>query len=213
MTRVEVEIAADLAMLGGVEKGGTPCFRTWVCASHAAVVGIGQSPAREVDLDHCQAHGIQVVRRQSGGGAVVIGPGTLQYAFALPYSLDPALRAIVPAKDFCNRLIVAAIAEAGGPAAVARDESGDLRLANRKVGGVALRRRRLGMLLHGTLLLEADIAVIARVLRHPSREPAYRRGRGHADFLANLGPLDVSSLKRSIDRLLPELGSRGAHLA
>ena len=58
---------------------------------------------------------------------------------------------------------------------------------DRKVSGNAVRVRRGGVLYHGTLLDDFDLDLVGRVLRHPPREPAYRGGRGHDSFLANLG--------------------------
>jgi lipoate-protein ligase A len=46
--------------------------------------------------------------------------------------------------------------------------------------------RRHAVLYHGTLLDSFDLPLVAQVLRHPPREPGYRAGRGHGDFLANL---------------------------
>ena len=57
----------------------------------------------------------------------------------------------------------------------------------RKVSGNALRVRRHGVLYHGTLLDSFDLGLVAKVLRHPPREPDYRSRRAHGDFLANLG--------------------------
>jgi len=56
----------------------------------------------------------------------------------------------------------------------------------RKVSGNALRVRRHGVLYHGTLLDSFDLSLVAKVLRHPPREPDYRSRRSHSDFLANL---------------------------
>jgi lipoate-protein ligase A len=85
------------------------------------------------------------------------------------------------------------------------DDSGDLLLGDRKVGGLAIKRGREAMMLHGTLLVAADIEVVASLLRHPLREPAYRRGRAHAEFLANLDVLDRDSLERRVAASLAAL--------
>jgi lipoate-protein ligase A len=49
-----------------------------------------------------------------------------------------------------------------------------------------LRVRRHAVLYHGTLLDSFDLPLVARVVRHPPREPGYRAGRDHGAFLANL---------------------------
>jgi len=47
------------------------------------------------------------------------------------------------------------------------------------------------------LLLDADLMLMDRYLKHPPREPAYRQGRSHLDFVMNMRQIDchVSSLK------------------
>ncbi len=81
-------------------------------------------------------------------------------------------------------------------------------LGGRKVAGLALRRRRAAMLLHGTILIDADLELIANALKRPVREPAYRDGRDHLEFLENLGQLDRAGLERNVRARL-ELYVRG----
>ena len=59
---------------------------------------------------------------------------------------------------------------------------------------------RQWMLYHGTLLLSMDLELVEQLLPHPPREPPYRRGRSHADFLANLQlpyPVVLESLRQA----------------
>ncbi|MFQ5478930.1 MAG: biotin/lipoate A/B protein ligase family protein [Candidatus Binatia bacterium] len=199
---VDRQIAADLAMLDAVERGAAATFRTWRVPAYSVVLSRSADPASEIDERFCADRGMRVARRPSGGGAVVIGPGTLQYAFALPYRVSEELLSIESSKRFCNRLLLRGLP---GSRPVGQDPSGDLILDGRKVAGLALKRRRRAMLLHGTILMSADIALISRVLKHPPREPAYRRGRPHQDFLTNWGSLDQAELEACVERMLSEL--------
>ena len=198
---VERELEHDLELLAYATEHGRSTFRTWVARSHTVVVGRAVDVESEVDTEHCARLEVQIVRRPSGGRSVVIGPGTVQYTFALPYRLSSELSGISSSKRFCNRLLLAALADAR----IVEDDSGDLLLGDRKIGGLAIKRGREAMMLHGTLLVAADIEVVASLLRHPLREPAYRRGRGHAEFLANLGVLDRDSLERRVAASLAAL--------
>jgi lipoate-protein ligase A len=54
--------------------------------------------------------------------------------------------------------------------------------------------------MHGTFLLHFDLPRIERYLRMPSREPGYRRGRRHGDFLCNLN-LDPGLVKHSLRKI------------
>jgi lipoate-protein ligase A len=207
---VERELETDTALLDAAEKGAAACFRLWTTSRTTVVVGRGVTIAEEVDESACDLHSVAVIRRESGGRSVVVGPGTLQYAFVLPYSLSEELLEITSSKRFCNAMLAPAL-EGGTRRArgtLRFDVSGDLVCDGRKVAGLALRRRRLAMLLHGTILVNADLDLIAALLRHPQQEPAYRCGRSHTDFLANVGPVDEGLLDERVrERLAAAVAS------
>lgn len=56
----------------------------------------------------------------------------------------------------------------------------------RKFSGNSQRRRKHFLLFHGTFLLDFNLALVAEFLKFPSRQPNYRNGRSHGDFLMNL---------------------------
>jgi lipoate-protein ligase A len=172
--------------------------RVWTCDQAAVVLGVSRPLGGEVDEAECDRRAVAVLRRASGGGTVVIGPGTLQYAFALPHPAGAEAVSIDRIKRFCNRAVRDALASSGVGAEIGSDVSGDLHVDLRKVGGIALRRHRHATLLHGTLLVDADLDLIAAVLRHPEREPAWRQGRPHGAFLANLGYFDTDAFEREL---------------
>jgi len=197
------QIARDLAMFVGVEKGAIADSRTWTVEEHAVVVGRGTHVECEVDIGYCRSRGMEIVRRPSGGGAVVVGPGTLQWALALPYHLAPELQSISEAKKWSNELVIAAL----DLDRLCAHESGDLVLGDRKAGGLALKRGRRAVLVHGTVLCTADLDMIAAALTHPPREPSYRRGRSHRDFLVNVGRIDAGAVQRRLRDSLIALGT------
>jgi lipoate-protein ligase A len=64
--------------------------------------------------------------------------------------------------------------------------TGDLCLGDRKVLGSSAFSGRGAFFYQASLLVEANLDLMERYLRHPSREPTYRRGRGHREFLTTL---------------------------
>jgi lipoate-protein ligase A len=62
----------------------------------------------------------------------------------------------------------------------------DLTIDGRKFSGNAQKRKRHALLFHGTLLLDFELGLIETYLRMPSKQPDYRDGRGHSDFVTNL---------------------------
>lgn len=160
--------------------------RTWMAAEPTVVLGSSSRLDEEVDVSACERLGVRVVRRPSGGLTVLLGPGCLTWSVIVRH--PQAAPAIDRVHAEMLEPLCAALRAAGRP--VLRRGSSDLAVAldgvERKVSGNALRVRRHAVLYHGTLLDSLDLTLVARVLRHPPREPGYRAGREHGDFLANL---------------------------
>lgn len=192
-------LEGDRRLLEATARDGRSRLRVWTCAAPTVVLGRSGRLAEEIHVAACRDLGVCVTRRKSGGGTVWIGPGTLQWAFALPHRLSSDVATIAGAKRFCNDILVEVLRASGH---ATRDLNsrvcGDLVLGDRKVGGLALMRRRVATLVHGSILCAADLASIDRCLCLPRRAPAYRRERAHRDFLANLGPLDSASFAAAV---------------
>lgn len=200
---IERELGADRALLERTAMSGLPGSRLWWLDSYAIVAGRSSNIASEVYTGLCARRGIPVIRRFSGGGVVMVGPGTLQWAIALPQRLLGPSYAIAAARDAATSMV-------SGILGLDRDGlSGDLLRGNRKVGGVAMRKVRGAVLVHGSLLVRANIGLITRTLRHPPREPGYRQGRLHTNFLDNIGALDRDGLARGIDAALAQMVELG----
>jgi lipoate-protein ligase A len=73
----------------------------------------------------------------------------------------------------------------------------DLALDNRKFSGNAVRCKRDHLLYHGTLLYAFDLGLMERFLRLPPRQPEYRGGREHAQFVTNV-PLSAALLRETV---------------
>lgn len=180
-------LLGDFAML----DAGAPATRTWTCRDRAVVLGVSRDFHAEVERDECLRRGVAVLRRSSGGGTVAIGPGTVQWALVFRHEPATEPPSLDDAKRIANDAVRHALLAVKPGVALDSDPWGDLRVEDRKVGGLALRRQRTATLVHGTLLADADLDAIAALLKHPLHEPAWRRGRAHADFLAGVGPVDV----------------------
>ena len=87
-------LVLDEALLAIAETGGRPAetLRFWEAAATAVVVGRSSRLKDEVLLDACLLNRVPVLRRPSGGAAIVTGPGCLMYALVLSYEKRPELR-------------------------------------------------------------------------------------------------------------------------
>jgi lipoate-protein ligase A len=199
-THVEDELVRDAGMLAAAAKGAQGEFRTWRTDQLTVVVGRAVDIESEVNISECDRESVPIVRRASGGRSVLIGPGTLQYALTLLHRQADAGLSIQAAKRRCNDLLLAALADPR----ITAHESGDLVIDGRKVAGLALKRVRDATLIHGTILSTVDLSLISKLLLHPVREPEYRQGRPHGEFLQNLGPIEDLEFERCVRALLDD---------
>lgn len=124
---------------------------------------------------------------------MVAGPGCLMYAVILSYERHPELHALDQAHDYVMDRVAAAVRRLNVP--VDRQGICDLTLDGRKVSGNSVRCRRNALLYHGTLLYDFPLELISTCLKMPQRQPEYRRGRSHADFVANLPGVTAAQLE------------------
>ncbi|MCG8450315.1 MAG: lipoate--protein ligase family protein [Pirellulales bacterium] len=196
-------VALDEALLDAAEAGEISggVLRLWESPQHVVVLGRSSSADVEVNLTACREHEGAVLRRCSGGGPVVVGPGCLMYAVVLPYETYPQLRAV----DLCHQFVLQKIAgflAPLGPDVTAAGIS-DLAICDptaeeqRKFSGNAMRSKRSHILYHGTLLYDFELERIGQFLASPTREPDYRNARIHTEFVTNL-PLTRSLLVQAL---------------
>jgi lipoate---protein ligase len=179
-------LALDEALLEEAEAGGAPAetLRLWESLQPMVVVGRSSRVETEVRLDVCRQLAIPVLRRASGGAAIVAGPGCLMYGLIVSYVLHPELRAL----ERAHRWVLGKLADALGSLlpGVECQGTSDLAIDGRKFSGNSARCRRNHFLYHGTLLYDFPLPLVERCLRMPPRMPDYRGGRPHESFVTNL---------------------------
>lgn len=179
----EALLAASVA---GEIAGGI--LRLWEPDEHFVVLGRSSDSAVEVNLAACRALNIPVLRRASGGGTILTGPGCLMYAVVLSYDEHPATKSITHAHQFVLNRIATGLAPLvpGITLAGTSDLAYHTTAGLQKFSGNALRAKRTHFLYHGTLLYDFDLDLVATVLAQQTREPQYRAARAHREFIANL---------------------------
>ena len=192
----EANLALDEALLDELdEHGGDPVLRFWESDRYFVVLGPSCRLMDDIHVAACAQDQVPVLRRASGGGTVLQGPGCLSYAFVLPLTWHPNLADIRGA----NRFILQRIARAlhrWEPATAFRGIS-DLAIDGMKISGNAQHRKRHALLFHGTILHAMRGDLIARYLKPPARQPEYREGRPHEAFLRAID-VPPQNLKQAI---------------
>ena len=195
----QANLAGDEALLDWCEEGSADeILRFWEPRQHFVVLGYSNKTRSEVNLDSCKKLGVPVLRRCSGGGTVLQGPGCLNYALLLKIHGDLPLANIAKANAFImNRNRSALNSLLNGKVLIQGHT--DLTLQGLKFSGNSQRRKRHFLLFHGSFLLKLDLALVEQVLPMPSQQPQYRRRRAHKDFLTNLD-LPADDIKEAMKR-------------
>ncbi|MBT2144556.1 MULTISPECIES: biotin/lipoate A/B protein ligase family protein [unclassified Rhodanobacter] len=140
-----------------------PTLRIWEWASPAVVIGRFQSLRNEVDGEAARRHGIEVVRRVSGGGAMFIEPGnTITYSIYAPQSLVKGL-SFQEAYAFFDAWVLEALGELGIKAWY--QPLNDITSEGGKIAGAAQVHRGGAVLHHVTMAYDIDAAKMLDVLR------------------------------------------------
>jgi lipoate-protein ligase A len=186
-------LALDEALLQAAEENSAgEVLRFWELSAPAVVVGAGGSTALDVKLAACKADGVPVLRRASGGGTVLLGPGCLCFSLVLGYDSAAGLDDIRAS----NRLVLGRVANALKPIIGATLEgTSDLAVAGLKISGNAQQRKRSHLLHHGTILYDFNIEQLAKYIHAPERQPEYRKNRPHAVFVRSI-PATSEELKQ-----------------
>ncbi len=159
---------------------GSACFLLWQ-NDKTVVVGRHQNTLAEINEPYIRCHGVQVVRRLSGGGAVYHDLGNLNYTFLT----DAPEGGRVDLSFFCQP-VAGALEALGVP--VRLSGRNDLTVDGRKFSGSAQYVREGRVLHHGTLLFESDLSAADEALRV---DPEKTRAKGVPSVrsrVANLRP-------------------------
>jgi len=179
-------LACDELLLEIVDgsDGVDGVLRVWQPDNYFVVLGHSNQLCTEVNVSACAAAKVPILRRISGGGTILQGPGCLNYSLALDgdvCGIKNVMAAFRYVLERHRRLIGSLMATD-----ICIDGISDLTSAGHKFSGNAQYRKSRAILVHGTFLLDFDLSMIEVCLPIPAKQPAYRLKRGHRDFVTNL---------------------------
>ena len=151
-------------------------LRFWEPAEYAVVLGASCRLGDDVLVDACRADGVPILRRSSGGGTVVVGPGALNVSVILPESAAPGLSAVDVAHRYVLEWIARSIRGAGPP--VTLEGRATWCSAAASAAAVPSAGSSTGSWSTARSSTISPIERIDRYLAIPRRQPEYRAGPG-----------------------------------
>jgi lipoate-protein ligase A len=160
-----MNLALDEVLTARVGEGRRrPTLRIWEWDESAVVIGSFQSYRNEVDPEGAARHGFDVVRRISGGGAMLMAAGQIiTYSLYVPASLVAGMT-FADSYAFLDDWVLQALRSLGIDAVY--QPLNDIASPTGKIGGAAQKRlANGGVLHHATLSYDIDGQMMTEVLR------------------------------------------------
>ena len=191
-------MAIDEVILLRQEDYPQPTLRLYDWSEPAFSFGYFQKISNEIDVTRCEAHGVELVRRMTGGGIVVHG-WDVTYSIVVPHG-----NGVIPgdiSESYCwiaNRLldgfhrigVPAALqggksrgSEVGPNTCLANPAVHDVMLDGKKIAGVSQRRNRVGAVYQGYIALNMPPA---EILSLASKFPDYQQTLSEKSTSINL---------------------------
>jgi lipoate-protein ligase A len=182
-------MAVDEAILEGVGSGDSqPTLRLYAWEPPCLSLGYAQ-PLADVDIPRLQARGWELVRRPTGGRAI-LHTDELTYSVIVPTDEPRVAGTVLEAYSRLAGALVEALLLLNLPAevnekAVENNKTPDpicfevpstseITAGGKKLVGSAQARRKEGILQHGSLPLSGDLTRILQVLAYPNEETRSR---------------------------------------
>ena len=160
-----MHVALDEVIAGELARGEVnPSLRIWDWDQPLVVIGSFQSYRNEIDDEGREKHGINVVRRITGGGAMFMEPGNcITYSLVVPVSLVEGL-SFERSYEFLDQWVMGALAKVGINARYV--PLNDIASDKGKIAGAAQRRVTGGVVVHHvTMAYDIDADKMLEVLR------------------------------------------------
>lgn len=146
------------------------------------VMGVSGKPAELLAIESVLCDQIPVIRRFSGGGTVVVDPGTIFVTYICNkdavVGLQPYPQPIMSWSGLLYNRVFQGIGDF-------HLRENDYVFGNRKFGGNAQSITKNRWIHHTSFLWNYDVRNMA-YLKHPARAPEYRLARSHLDFICRM---------------------------
>ena len=208
--RGDWNMAVDEALLEAVLSGGLPTLRFYDWQPACLSLGYFQR-FEVVDPAGCRAQGVDIVRRPTGGRAI-LHDRELTYSVSLPAAALGHDAGVLPSYHRISRALQAGLASAGvdatmasesaapttadhGPICFDRPSAHEILLDGRKLVGSAQVRRGNALLQHGSIVIEPQTErMLACLANHKSTGPRDPDLRSRVAGLSEVGLIDRDQL-------------------
>lgn len=181
-----------------------PRYKVLVWRPSFVCVVLGQSNKSDTSVreENVIEDKVPVYKRPSGGETVVLSPQTLVISILIPEKNFRSPR--IYFKEI-NQKIIQALQQTGIEN-LRTDGISDICIHEKKILGSSIYRSKDRVFYHAVLNVSETTHTLERYLKHPPREPEYRNGRSHKDFVTSLTArgynIDFQNLRQTLSSTL-----------
>jgi len=157
-------------------------FLIWIPDKVYIVLGASNHADDALNMENVVKDKIPVLKRPSGGQTVILTPNNIIIAAVF---FDKKTSHPKEVFEQINKLIISTI-EKTGIRNLSLMGISDIAISGKKILGSAIYRSKDALLYHAVLNLGEPSVTFERYLKHPSKEPDYRKGRSHSKFVTSL---------------------------
>lgn len=180
-------------------------IKIWIPEYNCIILGRSNNPTDSLFIENIANDNILVYKRPSGGETVILTPNTLVISIALKQSNFKGGKTYF---KVINSRIIDTLENCGIENLNYRGIS-DIAINDVKILGSALYQNKDVVFYHAVLNVSETTDLMERYIKHPSREPDYRKNRNHDDFVTSLVKegydIDTSSLIFELEKSLSQL--------
>jgi len=168
----------DAAMFDGCDNG----IRLWQPDKTYIILGQGNTAEGSVRIKNVLDDNIPVMKRPTGGEAVILTPGML--VITITKETSKFTLSSLFFRETNER--IKHTLSLNGVKDLSSKGISDICIGEKKILGSAMHRKANRMVYHAVLNIEEEASIMEKYLLHPKREPEYRSGRSHSMFVTSL---------------------------
>lgn len=185
----------DLPDYDILKEGSKDFYKVWIPDQKYLVIGQANKAETSLFLDIVEAENIPVYKRPSGGETVILTPNTIVISSII---IDEKFKNPSIYFQFYNKLLMDTFQELGIEN-IGQKGISDVTIGNKKIVGSSIYRRKNVVFYHAVINLKESIDIISKYIKHPQKEPDYRKGRDHKEFVTSISQegYDISTKQLS----------------
>lgn len=157
-------------------------FYTWIPESRYIILGRSNNPESSLIEENVIEDKVEVYQRPSGGEAVILTKNMLVISAV---AIDKKIGSQKTVFEKFNKTIIGILEEIGVKELNQKGIS-DISIGEKKILGSSMYKVKDSYFYHAVLNVSEKVGLISRYLKHPGREPDYRKGRSHSEFVTSL---------------------------